>query len=81
MLTEYTNLSSLLGMTGKQFTAWMKKNDLRVADVASGAKLDTNTVYAFRRDTRVSRTTRDLLMRFVQEYEASRQAKPEREAG
>jgi hypothetical protein len=58
-------------MTGKQFTKWMRENDLRVPDIASKTGLDPNTVYAFRRDKSVNRTTKDILMRFVEEYEAS----------
>ena len=58
-------------MTGKQFESWMKQHGLRVSDVAVKTKLDPNTVYAFRRGVSVRRTTVDLLLRFVADFEAS----------
>lgn len=59
-------------MTGKDFKEWMKRNGLRVSDIASKTGLDPNTIYAYRRDQNVHRTTRDILNRFVTEFSKQR---------
>jgi transcriptional regulator with XRE-family HTH domain len=61
----------MFSMTGKQFTDWMKKQGLRVSDVASKTKLDPNTIYKFRRGGSVWPITEDTILRFIQEYERS----------
>jgi predicted transcriptional regulator len=60
------------GMSGSEFTKWMKENGLRVADVASKTGLDPNTVYAFRRGESVMRSTIRLINDFVADYEQSK---------
>ncbi len=56
-------------MTGRQFEKWMKARRLRVSEIASATGLDPNTVYAFRREEPTRRTTKDILIRFVSEYD------------
>lgn len=63
-------------MTPAEFKAWMKKQDLRVVDVAHFTKLDLNTIYAFRRGDPVNRVTRDVIYRFVAEYQPPETTSP-----
>lgn len=61
-------------MTPKQFRAWMKQQDLRVADVASATRLSTNTIYAFLRGDSVQISTKDHLNRFAIDYGQRKQS-------
>jgi hypothetical protein len=61
-------MNGAVAVTGTEFTRWMKIMRLRVADVASQTGLDPNTIYAFRRGEVVRRTTTDILLRFMAEY-------------